>query len=83
VRELAVGEAPGGLEVFCEVLGLLDSLDDRLVDLLLVGGLGGGEGFLLGLALLEELSLSRLSLLGGRLGEVSIVDLLIDLTSDW
>ena len=83
MRELAVGEAPGGLEVFCEVLGLLDSLDDGLVDLLLVGGLGGGEGFFLGLALLEELGLSRLGLLGGRLGEVSIVDLLIDLTSDW
>lgn len=82
VGELALGETPGRLEVFCEVLSLLDGLDDGLVDLLLVGGLGCREGLLLGLAVLEELSLCGLGLLGGGLGEVGIVDLLVNLDSE-
>jgi hypothetical protein len=80
MRELSIRQTPGRLEVFCEVLGLLDGVNDRLVDLLLVSCLRGREGLLrLGLALFEELFLSRLRALGGGLGEVGIVDLLVDL----
>jgi len=78
--ELALGETPAGLEIFCEIFLLLDGLDDGLVGLPLVGSLGLGERLLgLGLAVLEELGLCGRGGLGGGLGEVGIVDLLIDL----
>ena len=80
VRELTLGESPARLQVLGQVLRLLDRLNDRLVDLLLVGRLGFGERLLLfGLALREELLLC-----GGRrllrgLGEVSVVELVVNL----
>lgn len=77
---LALRETPRCLEVFGEVLGLLDALDHSLVDVLLVGRLGFGEGLLLlGLALREELLLRGAGTLGRGLREVGIVDLLVDL----
>ena len=80
MRELSLRQTPARLEVFCEVLGLLDGVNDCLVDLLLVRCLRGREGLLrLGFAIFEELLLSRLRALGGGLGEVGIVDLLVDL----
>ena len=80
VGVLALREAPACPEVLGEVLGLLDRGNDGRVNSLLVGSLGLGERLLgLGLALSEELLLRRALALGGSLGEVSVVDLLVDL----
>lgn len=51
MRELALREAEGRLDVLVEVLGLLDSSDDGGINCLLVCRLGLGEGSLRGLAL--------------------------------
>ena len=78
--ELALGKAEARLDVLLKVLGLLDSSDDSRIDRLLVRGLGLREGsLLLGLALREELLFSRSRSLGLGLGEVSVVELLVDL----
>ena len=78
--ELALRQAPARPEVLVEVFRLLDGGDDCGVDRLLVSSLGLGEGLLrLGLALSEELLLRRGLALRGGLGEVGVVDLLIDL----
>jgi hypothetical protein len=80
MRELALRQAPRCLEVFREVFCLLDSGNDGLVNLLLVGGLGLGECLLgLGLAFLKELLLGRLLALDLSLGEVGIGEFLIKL----
>ena len=80
MRELALQQTPARLQVLREVLGLLDRGNDRRVDGLLVGGPGLRVRLLrLGLALSEELLLRGGLALGGRLGEVRVVDLLVDL----
>ena len=78
--ELALGQTPARLEVLGEALLLLHCSDDGGVNGLLVGSLGLGEGLLfLGLAVSEELLLSRGLCLLRLLREVSVVDLLVDL----
>ena len=80
MRELTLRQAPACLKVFRKVLGLLDGSDNSGVDGLLVSGFGFGEGLLLlGLAFREELLFSRSRSLGLGLGEVSVVELLVDL----
>ena len=80
MRELTLRQAPACSKVLGEEFRLLDRGDDSRVDGLLVGSLGLGESLLrLGLALSEELLLRRALALGGSLGEVSVVDLLVDL----
>lgn len=80
MRELALRQTPARLQVLREVFGLLDRGDDRRVDGLLVGGPGLRVRLLrLGFALSEELLLRGGLALGGRLGEVRVVDLLVDL----
>ena len=80
MRELTLRQAPACLKVFRKVLGLLDGSDNSGVDGLLVSGFGFVEGLLLlGLALREELLFSRSRSLGLGLGEVSVVELLVDL----
>ena len=80
MRELALREAEGRLDVLLKVLGLLDGSDDSTINRLLVSRLGLGErSLLLGLALREELLFSRSRSFGLGLGEVSVVELLVDL----
>lgn len=77
---MTLRETPRSLKILRKVFGLLDRLKDGLVDLLLVSGLGLGERLLLlGLALREKLLLSGLRALLGRLGEVGVSELLIEL----
>lgn len=80
VRELTLRQTPRGLEVFAKIFSLLDGGNDSLVDLLLVGSLGFGQGLLrFGLALFEELGLSRTWALGCGFCEISVVDFLVEL----
>ena len=80
MRELALGKAERRLQVFCQVLRLLNRLYNRLVYLLLVRCLGLGEcGLGLGLALLKELSFSGLLPGRGLLGKVGVVEFFGDL----
>ena len=80
MRELALREAEGRLDVLLKVLGLLDGSDDSTIDRLLVSRLGLGErSLLLGLALREELLLCGAGALGRGLSEVCVVDFLVNL----
>jgi len=79
VRVLSLGESESSRKVLGEVGDTSDSGDDGLVDGFLVGSLLGGESLLLLLSVLEELSLSSRSLSGLRLGEVSVVELGVEL----
>ena len=82
MRELALRQTERSLDVLRQVLGLLDSSDDGGVNGLLVCCLRLRELSLLRLALREELLLCRARTLLGRLGEVSVVDLLVDLAKN-
>ena len=80
MRELSLGQAPTRLEVLAEGLGLLHGSNNGGINRLLVSRLRLGERLLLlGLALREELLFSRSRSLGLGLGEVSVVELLVDL----
>ena len=80
VRELTLRQTEAGLDVPREVVGLLDSGDDGSINRLLVRRFRLGESLLLlRLALREELLFSRSRSLGLGLGEVSVVELLVDL----
>jgi hypothetical protein len=78
VRELTLLEAERSTKVVTEVGNTLDSGKDRLVNRLLVLCLALGVDGLLLLAF-EELLLRTLLVADGLLGEVTIVELLINL----
>lgn len=80
MRVLALCKTETGFQVLGQVLLLLNSRNDSLVNLLLVSRLGFWERlFWFGLALLEELRLCRRSTLHHSLGEVCVVDLGVNL----
>jgi hypothetical protein len=78
VGELTLLEAERSTKVVTEVGNTLDSGKDSLVNGLLVSSLGLGVDLLL-LLTLEELFLRTLLVANGLLGEVSIVELLVNL----
>lgn len=79
---LALRQTEGGLQIFGQVLLLLDGGNDSLVDSLLVSSFRLGERvLLLGLAVSEELFLRRGTSLDGGLNEVGIVDLFVNLNA--
>jgi hypothetical protein len=78
VGELTLLEAERSTKVMTEVGNTLDSGKDSLVNGLLVSSLGLGVDLLL-LLTLEELFLRTLLVANGLLGEVSIVELLVNL----
>ena len=83
MRELSLRQTPTRLEVLAERFGLLHGGNDSGINRLLVSRLRLGERLLLlRLALREELLLCRARTLLGRLGEVSVVDLLVDLAKN-
>jgi hypothetical protein len=80
MRVLALRQTPASLEVFGEILGLLDGGDDSLVNLLLVCGPRFRERLLgFWLAFLEKLLLGRPGTLNGGFREVGVIDFLINL----
>jgi hypothetical protein len=79
--ELTLLEAERSTKIVTEVGNTLDSSKDSLVNSLLVSSLGLGVDSLL-LFTLEELFLRTLLVADGLLGEVSIVELLVNLTKD-
>jgi hypothetical protein len=78
VGELTLLEAERSTKVVTEVGNTLNGGKDSLVNNLLVVGLGLGVNSLL-LLTLEEFLLGSLLVADGLLGEVSVVELLIDL----
>lgn len=80
MRELALRKTEAGLEIFCEVLSAFDSGENSFVGLSLVSELVLRVCILcLGLTLGKELLLLRFSRCGLGLGEVSVVDFVVDL----
>lgn len=76
---MSLGESESSRKVLGKVGDSSDSGDDGLVDGFLVGSFLGGESLLLLLSILEELSLSSRALGGLLLGEVSVVELGVEL----
>ena len=80
MRKLALRKPETSFQVLRQVFLLLGSSDDGLVHLFLVSRLGFREGLLgFRLALREKFGFCRDRSLGRSLGEVSIVDLGVDL----
>ena len=80
MRKLALRKPETSFQVLHQVFLLLGSSNDGLIHLVLVSHLGFWEGLLwFGLALREKFGFCRDRTLGRSLGEVSIVDLGVDL----
>ena len=80
MRKLTLRKPETSFQVLRQVFLLLGSSDDGLIHLILVSHLGSQEGLLwFGLALREKFGFCRGRTLGRSLGEVSIVDLGVDL----
>ena len=79
---LALCQTESSLQVFGQVLLLLDGRNDSFVDSLLVDSFRFGELFLLlGFTVSEEFFLRRGAALDGSLDKVGIVDLFVDLNA--
>ena len=80
MRELALGETEASLQILREVFRLLDFFNDGFVDSLLVCRLGFGVCLLrFRLAISKEFLLGRYPGGGAGLGEVRVVDLVVNL----
>lgn len=82
MRELALAKPETSFQILCQILLLLDSGDDGLINLLLISRLGFWEGFLrFGLALREKFGLCRDRTLCRGFGKVGVVDLRVNLSN--